>query len=120
MSDLNRVCQASNYIVNILRGYGYEVDYDPIFIQHKESINNIWQREDIPLKSQMDKYLKNISAIREAISVYETTPEPPSSMDNLTWQQANDIEKILFDLDEIITKMEQAWFYSGDLYSGEV
>ena len=67
----------------------------------------------------MDKYLKNISAIREAISVYETTPEPPSNMDNLTWQQANDIEKILFDIDEIITKMEQAWFYSGDLYSGE-
>lgn len=84
------------------------------------SINTTWQREDIPLKSQMDKYLKNISAIRSAISVYETTPEPPSSMDNLTWKQANNIEKILFDLDEIITKMEQAWFYSGDLYSGEV
>ena len=84
------------------------------------SINTTWQREDIPLKSQMSRYLTNISAIRSAISVYETTPEPPSSMDNLTWKQANNIEKILFDLDEIITKMEQAWFYSGDLYSGEV
>lgn len=84
------------------------------------TVSTTWQREDIPLKSQMDKYLKNISAMRKAISVYETTPEPPSSMDNLTCQQANDIEKILFDLYEIITKMEQAWFYSGDLYLGEV
>ena len=30
ISDLNRVCEATDYIANLLQGYGYKVDYSPI------------------------------------------------------------------------------------------
>lgn len=45
--------------------------------------------------------------------------KPPDSANDLTWQEANDIEKILVDVDELLTRMA-AWFYSGELYAGEV
>ena len=122
VSDLNRVSEAVQYIAELLKGYGYKVDYDPILIQHGTSTTSdlTWKRNDIPIKSQMDQYIKNIRSVREAFPVYETTPVVPLGMDQLTWEQANDIEKILFDLNEIITKMEKAWLYSGDLYSGDL
>ena len=37
----------------------------------------------------------------------------------LDYVKANNIERILQDLDTLITNMEQAWFFSGDLYAGE-
>ena len=50
----------------------------------------------------------------------QTTPNVPPDMEKLTYQEANDIEQILTDIDRLITNMTFAWVYSGDLYSGEV
>ena len=50
----------------------------------------------------------------------QTTPPVPNDMEKLTYQEANDIEKILEDIDRLLTDAAQAWFYSGDLYAGEV
>lgn len=110
-SDLNRVGEAVQYISDTLHGYGYAVEVSP---------KTDWSMTDIPRKSQMDQYVRDVAALRAAISVYTSTPTAPPNMEKLTWQKANDIKKILFDLDEIITKMSAAWFYSGDLYAGEV
>ena len=41
-------------------------------------------------------------------------------MEGLTWSGANAIEKILQDTDILITNMKAAWFFCGDLFSGEV
>lgn len=49
-----------------------------------------------------------------------STPPTPDSANNLTWQEANNIEQILLDVDELLTRMAAAWFYSGELYAGEV
>ena len=38
----------------------------------------------------------------------------------LSWEEANAIESILLAVDEAVTRMSQAWYYSGDLYAGEV
>ena len=40
-------------------------------------------------------------------------------MRELNYVKANNIERILLDLDTLITNMEQAWFFAGDLYAGE-
>ncbi len=79
-----------------------------------------WSAGDIPRKSDLDRYLRNIRLLRDAVAVYPSTPSAPPGMDRLTWQEANSMEKILADLDEIITNMAAAWFYSGDLYAGEI
>lgn len=79
-----------------------------------------WYETDIPTYSQMQRYIANISALRGALTVWETTPSVPADMSGLTQQEANDIEIILDIVEQLINNMAAAWFFSGDVYSGEV
>lgn len=53
-----------------------------------------WAMWDIPRSSDMERYLANVKAIREYIG---SSTELPDSMDNLTYTDANNIEKILVE-----------------------
>lgn len=110
-SDLNRVGAAVAYVAGRLNGYGYYVSVSP---------KQDWTANDIPTAGQMATYIQDVAALRGAIAVMASTPPTPDSANNLTWKEANDIEKILVDVDELLTRMAAAWFYSGDLYAGEV
>lgn len=110
-SDLNRVGAAVAYVAGRLTGYGYAVSVDP---------RQDWQMADIPTPESMTAYLADVATLRAALTVAAGTPEVPEDMERLTWKEANDIEKILVDVDELLTRMAAAWFYSGDLYAGEV
>lgn len=110
-SDLNRVGAAVAYVAGRLTGYGYAVSVSP---------RQDWQVTDIPTPESMTAYLADVAALRAALTVAAGTPEVPEDMERLTWKEANDIEKILVDVDELLTRMAAAWFYSGDLYAGEV
>ena len=44
----------------------------------------------------------------------------PTDMDDLTIYEANDIEKILYDMQILIENMVSQFNYSGELFSGEV
>ena len=57
----------------------------------------------------MDTYLADLSALRGALAVLETTPESPESMELLTWATANDIEKILVDIEALLTSMSSVF-----------
>lgn len=41
-------------------------------------------------------------------------------MEGLTYEEANDIERILLAVDDLITKMINSYFYSNEIFSGEV
>lgn len=110
-SDLNRVGEAILYVANRLKAAGNAVEVSP---------KTDWTREDIPSPAQLAHYLEQIQAVRSVLAVYQTTPSVPTDMDNLTHGEANDIEKILVDVDQLITNMIAAYFYSGELYGGEV
>ena len=110
-SDLNRVGLAVDYLTIRLRSYGISAETAP---------KTDWSTDDAPTISQMRKYLADVVALRSAIAVLPTTPEVPTDMEGLTYAEANDIEKILIDIDRLITNMTFAWFYSSDIYSGEV
>lgn len=110
-SDLNRVGAAVAYVAGRLTGYGYAVAVNP---------KQDWTVSDIPTAGQMAAYLADVAALRGAISVLASTPPTPDSASGLTWQEANDIEQILLDVDELLTRMAAAWFYSGELYAAEV
>lgn len=110
-SDLNRVGASVAYLAERLQSAGYSAAVLP---------KTDWTAADVPNVSQMTTYLDNISAIRGALSVLPTTPAVPPDMDKLTAQEANDIEKILQDVDWLITNMMAAYHYSGEIYSGEV
>lgn len=110
-SDLNRVASAMAYLSQRFASAGYSV---PV------SSPTDWANGDIPTKGDMDTYLDDLRRIRAALAVMDTTPSAPGSMDYLTWAKANDIEKILVDVDDALGRLLLSTFYSGEIYSGEV
>ena len=110
-SDLNRVGRAMKDIALRLSEYGYAVSVGP---------KTDWSVSDIPTQSQMRKYLDDLAALRAVIDLPSSTPNTPTDMHGLTWQEANDIERILYDVDRLFTNVVAAWYYSGDLVAGEV
>lgn len=95
-ADLNRVGSAIAYIADLLTGYGYAVDVSP---------KTDWALGDIPTPTQMEAYLRDVSALRAVLAVWATTPAVPGSMDNATYITANNIEKILVDVDALLTNI---------------
>lgn len=110
-TDLNRVGAALNYIASRLNSCGIRIKVFP-------KID--WQVADIPSPEQMTAYLSDVATIRAALPVGMNTPDAPSDMVKLTYTEANNIERILLDVDELITNMIAAFFYSGELYANEI
>lgn len=110
-SDMNRVESAVEYVANRLTEAGYVVL--PV-------VKKNWTESDKPTLNDIKRYMKNIEDVRAALTTFSTTPEAPTTKKRLTYQMANDMEQILKDVDDLITRMANAYFYSGDLYSGEV
>ena len=110
-SDLNRGGAAGAYVSGRLLECGTSVDVSP---------KQDWSESDTPTVSQMERYRSDVTALRDALAAMPTTPQAPNTMENLTWGKANDLEKILQDTDVLISNLKAAWFFSGDLFSGEV
>lgn len=110
-SDLNRVGAAVQYVAERFAAQGYTVTVSP---------KTDWLASDIPTASELETYRQNIATLRALLAVMPTTPEAPDSMAGLTYTEANSIERILLDLDTLLTNAALAWYQSGELYAGEV
>lgn len=110
-TDMNRVETAVQYVASRLRDTGFVVD--PI-------VKTTWEVNEIPSRNDMNRYYNNVAELREIIPVYPTTPESPTIEQKLSHREANALEQILFDIDELLTKIQQACFYSGEIYAMEV
>jgi hypothetical protein len=106
--DLNRVGHNVEHLAGLLYGHGYNVTVSP---------KTNWTVEDVPTQSQMATYLSNVQALSDGF--YGTTPLP-DTMDDLTVEGANNIERLLCEIERNITNMTEAWYYCGELYCGEV
>ena len=109
--DLNRVESAVNYLVERLKIAGNYLNL---------SIKTSWTTYEYVTLSEAERYLYNIDTIKSCFISPDDMPDVPAELDNLDFQEANDIEKILYMVDTIITNISQAWLYSGDIFSGEV
>ena len=110
-SDLNRVGAAVEYIAGRFTALGYAC---PV------TVKKDWLTSDAPTQRQMETYRQNIATLRGQIAVMQSTPEAPASMTGLNYVKANNIEQILLDLDALIDKLIKSWYFSGELYAGEV
>ena len=110
-TDLNRVESAVEYVAQRLSAAGFY----PVL-----STKTSWSLEDFPTVAEMRRYLDNIRFLRSRLPMDSTVPPVPDDMNRLTHEEANNLEKILLSIDDVITKISQAWLYSGDIYSGEV
>ena len=110
-SDLNRVGAAVQYVAERFAAQGYAVTVHP---------KTDWTEKDIPTASELETYRQNIASLRGLIAVLKSTPETPETMRFLDYLKANDIERILLDLDTLLTNAALAWYQSGEIYAGEV
>lgn len=76
-----------------------------------------WYESDIPTPAQTTQYLLNVSNL---CAVFIENPQLPSDMSNLTFTGANQIEKALLAVNSFVSRIYASWFYSGEIYSGEV
>ena len=107
---------------------GPEIIPDPIITPPVITTRTNWTIKDIPTSQQMDEYLANVEAIRSMMSnipVYpsgwQTPPDTPETMQYLTYEQANDIERILTDINDLLEWVSNnlVWVFAGDVYAGE-
>lgn len=79
-----------------------------------------WTIWDRPTRGEMDRYLGNVAKIRNMCLSVPNIPTLPSSMDNLNYNDANNIELVLLLAYETYRLVSAAWIRSGEVYSGEV
>lgn len=90
-----------------------------------------WALGDPVWLDQAARYIADISTLRGLLPLTDAFPPAPEDAVDLTVGEANDIERLLSMLDDEIDRvtalMEKwirdtaaAWFFSGDLYGGEV
>lgn len=106
-TDLNRVEGNVFLISQMLNEYGYT---DVI------NTKTDWTSLDFPKATSMQTYIDNVNTIKN--SFYSLAPNPPTVMDNLTYISANNIEKTLNSVYDLIINMEETFKYSGEFYSG--
>lgn len=93
---------------------GEDIPYPP------EKDPYLFDDSDVPTVSQMERYLANVQALKNAIPTPSNSSTVPLDMDGFTLNEANAIETILATIHTLLNNMAAAWFYCGDLYSGEV
>ncbi len=76
----------------------------------------LFSPETWPTQSQMARYLANITHLCEGLKAAEGLP---TTMENLTWERANNIEKALLLAYPRIQNTIQIFRYSGEIFAGE-
>lgn len=110
-SDLNRVNIAMDYINDWMLAAGYSSGFSDQGIT--------WTVEDIPVQSQMAAYLENVEALKDVFPM-PGAPDAPETMQFLTYIGANNIETILVLIDRVRPLLQRSWFYSNEIFCGEV
>lgn len=108
-TDANRVENAVEYIQTLLVSYGYISDL---------VTKTAWANNSIPRKSDMVRYIENVKTLAGMIPYSFEPTKLPGTMEKLTYEGANDIEKTLYDLGKATESIEPNWFYSGMIESG--
>lgn len=105
----NRIENNSKYISTLLNSLGYNITIDT-----KE-----WTREDIPKIEDINRMKNNLEKIKQGYTYFTTTPNVDTSKISLNFNDINDMEKILFDINELIKYMSQNFIYGGVANSGQ-
>lgn len=111
----NRVTEAMDDLEKRFRAMGYVTGYSPVTIRHLDgTVSTVWKENDEDIRFfQIEAYRKNVSHLRNAITMLQSTPDCPESMELLDYIKANNIEQILFDIDILIQSMLKTRLYAN-------
>lgn len=105
--DMNRVGEAMEYIAARLRECGFHIPGEA---------RTDFSRTDFPTPTVFDEYLGRLQMLHEAIALFVTSPPVPevgSAKDYMTYDEANDIERILLDIERMLRNMACAYRHCG-------
>lgn len=108
-TDMNRVAAAVSTLSGLLNAAGYK---------NEVSAQNFVEGED-STDEKYSVYLSNVQTLRDAIAVRASTPSVPAADAKLDYVGANNIEKILADLDELLGWMTYSRKYCGTFAAGQ-
>ena len=107
--DYNRVESAVQYLANLLTQNGY---FTTVIVK------NNWQLGDVPSSTDMQRYLSNV---KECVDNYTSAGYIlPITMDGIDYIGANNIEKTLVSIEQLINYMIAAMRYVGTFYAGQM
>lgn len=106
---LNRVANTVSMLASALNAAGYTV----------ETTSQSFSETDRLKRSKYSTYLSNVQTLRDAIAVRASSPSVPAADAKLDYIGANNIEKILADLDELLGWMTYSRKYCGTFAAGQ-
>ena len=107
LTDLNRVGEGVAYIADRLGTYGYPVTADP---------KTDWTKYDKPRAAQMTAYLADLNTLKDR---FYGAGELPAAMDNIDYEDANDIERLLVEIETYINRMIAGFRKCGTFKCGQ-
>lgn len=116
-STLNRVELAVKTLAAALTAAGYPVEVTPV-LKGSKAEDREWQEGDVLYRPQWAMYLDNVQRLRDAYYTLAETGELPKPEDKLDYQGANNIEKILADIDLLIDCMKASYRRCGTFRAG--
>jgi len=105
--DLNRIEQWCGYVAQQLNLYDYTVSI---------TVKTDWEMDDFPTKQQMKRIRDNVGKLKDAFYAFTSVP---INLEKMTYTKANDIEKILYEINTLISNMVATFWHSDEIYSGE-
>lgn len=116
-NTLNRVESAVKLLAAALTSAGYPVEITPV-LKGSKSEDREWQEGDIVRRAQWSTYLDNVQRLRNAYYTLAETGALPKPEDKLGYVGANNIEKVLADIDLLIDCMKASYRRCGAFRAG--
>lgn len=108
INTLNRIENKQEELKNLFNDIGY---------WNTPITNKVWGENDIFNFDEFQRIIDNTNVLRNAFFVYKDTPNTPPI--SYHWQDINALEKILYDLDVMISNVKADYRYCGEFVCGE-
>lgn len=109
INTLNRIETKQQELKNLLNEIGY---WDT------DVVNKEWNSTEIFNIAEFQRILENENILRKAFFVYKHTPDTPEAL--YYFQNINDIEQILNDIDVMINNVKSHYKECGNFECGEM
>lgn len=106
---LNRTEQAMEYVDSIFKELGYYKNM---------RFKTDWLNDEIT-REEANRYIENLKTLREFILMPSDSPDVPTTINGMTIEKANDIEKIIFDINFVLEALQKNLVRSGVASSGQ-
>lgn len=107
LNTLNRIENKINDLYTVLLEYGYDTKCDVVS-------EDYWENTHIVTDGTYTRILNNITKLKKGFAYLNNGTLTPLSMTN--YQQLNDVEKILVDIEDLLNNMVSEWKYANNEY----